>query len=183
MSTLRVNNITDISSVPNYQRLSTITSVSYTPGQTYIELTGIPTWASLVTVLLRGISTNSTAVPSDNLLLQIGPSTGVITTGYTSGVQTISEGSNSNTTGFQLLSGSGVFVGGSIVYGDIRLRNVSGNTWHSSSTVASTASNIGSVGGGEVTLSADLERIRLTTVGFVGLFDAGSISVICEGNA
>ena len=141
MSTLRVNNITDISSVPNYQRLSTITSVSYTPGQTYIELTGIPTWASLVTVLLRGISTNSTAVQSDNLLLQIGPSTGVITTGYTSGVQTISEGSNSNTTGFQLLSGTGVFVGGSIVYGDIRLRNVSGNTWHSSSDRKSTRLN------------------------------------------
>jgi hypothetical protein len=60
--------------------------------------------------------------------------------------------------------------------------NVTSNTWVSSHTLGSGTSLTGlsGFGGGSKTLSATLDRIRITTVNGTDTFDAGTINIIYE---
>jgi hypothetical protein len=157
---------------------STITSGTAVTAttQTSIQFTGIPSWVKRITVMINGLSTNS----SSNILFQLGTgSTTYTTSGYLGASSYMSSGvaTTAFTTGFGLANatGSTAFV----VQGNIVITNVSGNIWTASgvfgeSDVARTLTT-----GGGVTLGAVLTAVRLYIDG-TQQFDAGTINILYE---
>lgn len=147
------------------------TAVASTSG-TAIDFTGIPSWVRRVTVMFNSVSTNGTS----NLLVQIG-SGSVVTTGYNSTASSGASAANS-TAGFIVTQNITAATGQS---GAATLLFVSGNLWVSSGTLAfSNASASNFFGGASPALSGALDRVRITTVGGIDLFDAGSVNILWE---
>jgi len=147
--------------------------------QTAPEFTGIPSWAKRITVMFNGVSTNST----NPILVQIGDSGGIETTGYVSGNSAIGNqvvGSLTTTTvGFM---GTSSFVAAQNLNGAIVLLNVSGNIWVAQGSLFLSATATYVVGGAK-TLSDTLTQLRVigsTTGSPTDTFDAGSINIIYE---
>jgi hypothetical protein len=135
---------------------------------TSIDFTGIPSWAKRVTVILSGVSTNGTSL----MLVQLGDSGGIETTGYVSG-----SSNTSSTAGF-LLNGSG---NAAHTYSGVApIVTVGTNSWVTSGVI-SESNAFGSVFGGNKILSDTLDRIRITTVNGTDTFDAGTINIMWEG--
>ena len=151
------------------------TAVASTSG-TSIDFTGIPSWVKRVTILCSGISKSSTA----NFLFQLGDSGGIETTGYTGQGGGGAAGNIflvvTSTSGFPT---SGDASGPSIVYGAIVFTNISGNTWISTGNFY-TSIGYSTIVAGEKTLSATLDRVRITTTNGTDTFDAGSINILYE---
>jgi hypothetical protein len=155
------------------QPFSAGTAVASTSG-TSIDFTSIPSWVKRITVMFNGVSTSGTS----NLLIQLGDSGGVETTGYASSYAAGSSATISNassTAGFIMLSG----VATAIASGVMSLQTLGSNTWVSGHTIKSTTTNT-SFGGGDKTLSDTLDRIRITTVNGTDTFDLGSINILFE---
>jgi hypothetical protein len=150
------------------------TAVASTSG-TSIDFTGIPSWVKRITVILSEVSTNGTS----NLLIQLGDSGGIENTGYNStGISTSTGGStvSSSTAGF-ILSGNNSAA--QVTSGIATCVLVTGNSWVLSSTSKqSTGQNTN--GNGDKTLSATLDRVRITTVNGTDSFDAGTINILYE---
>jgi hypothetical protein len=161
------------------QPLTLRTAVPTTSG-TSIDFTDIPSWVKRITVMLSGVS--STA--SSNLMIQLGDSGGFEISDYTSlaAVVNTSAGTDADvfTTGLGLTRGGTASTLYSIVC-TISLLNPSTNTWVSGTNgVASTLTGVFH-GSGVKSLSGTLDRIRLTTVGGTGTFDAGTANIMYEG--
>lgn len=151
------------------------TAVASTSG-TAIDFTGIPSYAKRVTIPLSVVSTNGTS----NYLVQLGDSGGIETTSYVSGVAGI-QGTNataisSATSGFALQTAADAAATYS---GVIQLVKLDGNTWVCVSSL-SASNGVTYSQNGTKTLSATLDRVRLTTSGGVNTFDAGSVNVSWE---
>lgn len=157
------------------QPLTLGTAQNSTSG-TSINFTGIPSWVRRVTVMFNGVSTNGTS----NYLVQLGTSGGVITTGYISTGNTVNQANgtagNSSTAG--LLIGGGVAT--YTLSGHMILTTLGSNVWVSSHCCKVATTNV-QIGGGDVTLSGALNRIRITTVNGTDTFDGGSINILYEG--
>lgn len=143
---------------------------------TSIDFTGIPSWVKRITVMLNGISKSGTA----NFLVQLGTSGGVTTTGYVAKAGFVGSGGTggvSSTSGF-LTGGDAlgtIFVSGAFVF-----TNVSGNIWVGALSASTDPNNYSVCGGGTVTLSGTLDRVRITTTNGTDTFDAGSINILYE---
>jgi len=142
---------------------------------TSIDFTGIPSWVKRVTVMFDQVSTNGTST----ILIQLGDSGGVETTGYLSNGSYTGPGSGgtSSTTGIIIFYDSAARN----PTGQIVFTNISGNTWIASGVVAPVA--LGSYTyqtAGVKTLSATLDRVRITTTNGTDTFDAGSINILYE---
>jgi hypothetical protein len=150
------------------------TAVASTSG-TSIDFTSIPSWAKRVTVMFSGISTNGTS----SLVVRIGDSGGIVSTSYQGAVSAIVSGAASgatpNTTGFYLGGASA----SNAVIGNVTLTNVTGNTWVGSWVMFMNDNQVNQ-GAGARTLSATLDRVRITTLGGTDTFDAGSINILYE---
>jgi hypothetical protein len=151
------------------------TAVASTSG-TSIDFTSIPSWVKRVTIMLDAVSTNG----SSNWLFQLGDSGGIENTGYIS-VGTFlgsSVGGTNYTTGFGLPISSSSHVG----QGLILLSNLNGNVWTANGSFAGSGGGSGFIysTSGAKTLSATLDRIRITTVNGTDTFDAGSINILYE---
>ena len=148
------------------------TSQASTSG-TAIDFTGIPSWVKRVTVMFQGVSTSGTS----HVLVQIGAGS-VTTTGYlsTSAYTQATTGTSTSTAGFIVHSDNAAFVRS----GTVLLTQISGNAWVSSHTLKVSTSQLAH-GGGDVTLSGTLDRVRITTVNGTDTFDAGSINILYEG--
>ena len=146
------------------------TAVASTSG-TSIDFTGIPSWVKRVTVLFNAVSLSGT----DNLLVQLGDSGGIETTGY---VAQASTGTTivDSTSGFIMRAA----IAANSQHGIMTICIVSGNTWVSSSNLQRSSGGEVSVGAGGKTLSDVLTQIRITTTG-TNTFDAGSINIQYEG--
>jgi hypothetical protein len=155
------------------QRITQGTAVASTSG-TSIDFTGLPAWVKRITVMFNGVSTSGTSTK----LVQIG-SGSVVTTGYLSAgssIGTSSVASTNSTAGFFIYSNTAA----DLISGTMILNLVSGNTWiYSLSAKSSTTSSV--VGGGDITLSGTLDRVRITTTNGTDTFDAGSINILYEG--
>jgi hypothetical protein len=153
------------------QRGTALTAV--TNFTTSADFTSIPSWVKRITVMFQGISLSGT----DSILIQIGDSGGLETTGYISTSTGFTGGSGStsnNTTGFVILSDSAAYL----ISGIVVITNISGNTWvESGSGKLSTAASW--VCGGDKTLSATLDRVSVTRTG-TNTFDAGTINILYE---
>jgi hypothetical protein len=187
MSTLAATNLKNASSgsnniVLNTDGTTTITSpsniiksgtaVASTSG-TAIDFTSIPSWVKRITVMFNGVSTNG----SSNLLIQIGAGS-ITTSGYTSGAWTANTSNTTATNGYLL---TGANVAATIYHGNLFICNAGSNLWIESHAIGGQSGGYNSVGGGGVTLSGTLDRIRITTAGGTDTFDAGTINILYEG--
>jgi hypothetical protein len=130
-----------------------------------------------VTVMFNGVSTNGTS----NLQLQLGTSSGVVSSGYVGQVTEISTASSTNgvsnaTSGVYLSSDKGA---ADLYYAVVSVTNISSNTWLATGVGKDTSWQINVFG--TVALASTLDRIRITTVNGTDTFDAGSINILLEG--
>lgn len=148
-----------------------------TTSGTTVDFTGIPSWVKRITLLFSGVSTSGTA----QVIVQIGTSGGLVTTGYLGGATFNVSGAtfNANSTGFRY-EPSDVSIGASSVrHGAATITNITGNTWVFAFTNGYSGTNGTSYGGGSLTLSGTLDRLRITTTG-TDTFDAGTINILYE---
>ena len=149
------------------------TAVASTSG-TSIDFTGIPSWVKRVTVMFVGVSTNG----SSNVIVQLGDSGGIETTGY-NGSATDGAGTTiAWTTGAALRQGStaATTLSGSIVF---TLEDATTNSWAITGLINRSDSLISQTAGSKA-LSAVLDRLRLTMINGTDTFDAGSINILYE---
>ena len=148
------------------------TPVASTSG-TSIDFTGIPATAKRITINFNGVSTNGTSAP----ILQLGDSGGIETSGYL-GAAWDNGASFNYTTGIGLIGATAASVRhGSIT---LTLLNASTNTWSAAGSFGrSDAAAAGCVGATK-SLSATLDRVRVTTAGGADTFDAGEINITYE---
>jgi hypothetical protein len=150
------------------------TAVASTSG-TSIDFTGIPSWVKRITVMFSGVSTNGTSA----MLVQLGTSGGITATGYSAGSKETSGTGSAYTTGFGIQTANVA----AIIYGQMVFTYSGSNLWTASHALylsqSGTSYFIG--GGGSITLSGTLDRVRLTTVNGTDTFDAGSVNILYEG--
>jgi hypothetical protein len=145
--------------------------------QTSIDFTSIPATAKRITVMFDSVSLSGT----DGILVQIGDSGGVETTGYvSSSAYAISGGASvgtSSTSGFNIVVGSS----GNGVTGTMQIVNITGNTWVSSCSLTFFTGTAAAIGGaGSKTLSpGPLDRVSITRTG-TNTFDAGTVNILVE---
>jgi hypothetical protein len=151
------------------------TSVASTSG-TAIDFTGIPAGVNRITIMFVGVSTNGTSVP----IVQLGDAGGIEATGYlgaASAITTTTVGSANYTTGIGLISSMSDTI---VLHGPLTLTRQTGNTWVSSHVFGRNDAAGTALGGASKTLSAELDRVRLTTVGGTDTFDAGAVNIAWE---
>lgn len=143
-----------------------------TTGGTSVSIPSVPAGCKRITIGLNGVSTNSTS----HVLLQIGNSGGIETTGYQSG-SCHSGGSAESTAGFILFSDTAAVT----LYGSVTLTLVDAatNLWASSHGGFS-RTTVPIAGGGIKALSGVITQMQLTTVSGTATFDGGSVSVVYE---
>jgi len=153
------------------------TAVASTSGAT-IDFTSIPSWVKRLTVLFSGVSTSGT----NSLLIQLGSSGSVETTGYISvnaycGA-TNSAGGVTSTAGFIIFSNAAV----NLFYGHATFTLSGSNLWIGSYLfgVNNASTYYSFQGGGNKTTSAALDRVRITTTTGTDTFDAGSVNILFE---
>jgi hypothetical protein len=152
------------------------TAVASTSG-TSIDFTSIPSWVKRVTVMFNGVSTNGTSP----ILIQIGDSGGVETTGYNSAALFgPSAGQYITSTSGMILEPTTGALAVSLRYGSMIFSLFSANTWAEQFGIYSTGVGASVTGGGAKTLSDTLDRVRITTVNGTDTFDAGSINILYE---
>lgn len=149
-------------------------TVAASTSGTSIDFTGIPSGVKRITVMMSGTSTNG----SSNLRLQIGPSGGVETSGYSSSAA-IGATYGLDTGGFAITANiAAASVSGGIA--TLALLDASTNLWCCSGTIGySNAAGVSYFGGSKA-ISGALSRLRLTTVNGTDTFDAGSINIMYE---
>jgi hypothetical protein len=149
------------------------TAVASTSG-TAIDFTGIPSWAKRVTVMLDGVSTSGTSL----VIIQLGDSGGVETSGYSGGVSELSSlAFTANSTSFAIdRSGSATTIRNLTA----SIIKTTGNSWLFSSA-GTNANQVFAASSGSKTLSDSLTQVRITTVNGTDTFDAGTINISYEG--
>ena len=159
-------------------RMTLATAQNSTSG-TAIDFTGIPSWVKRVTVMLNGVSTNGLAF----LLVQIGAGS-ITSSGYNSGGGGYNGGGaavNTSTAGFIWRNASNAATTN---FGSFVISLLGSNVWVATHS-GYTNDNVGQAsvvnGGGNVTLSGTLDRVRITTTNGTDTFDAGSINILYEG--
>lgn len=157
-------------------RITQGTAVASTSG-TSINFTGIPSWVKRITVMFDGVSTSG----ASPMAIQLGDSGGIENTGYIGAGGYYASGSTtaglSSTAAMLLQERSTALETNS---GTAIISNLSGNTWVMSTTIGSSGNKL-FTGGSSKSLSATLDRIRITTANGTDTFDAGSINILYEG--
>jgi hypothetical protein len=155
------------------QRLVQGTAVASTSG-TSIDFTGIPAWAKKITVMFNGVSTSGTS----NLLIQVGDSGGIETTGYASTVSTQSGATTANSTSGFIIA---VAVSATSLHsGIVTLANIDSTSWVSNGLLKEGTTTL-RTSAGDKSLSDILTQVRITTVNGTDTFDAGTINILYEG--
>lgn len=142
--------------------------------QTAIDFTGIPSWVNRVTVIFRGLSTNGTSA----VLVQIGDSGGIETTGYdavnlSTAASALAHGSS--TAGFLIAPQAATDT----FSGRVTISRASGDIWEADGMVKRNSNAMGFVSG-DKTLSTTLDRVRITMANGTDIFDAGAVSISWE---
>lgn len=152
--------------------LTTLGTQQATTSGTTIDFTSIPSTTKWITIMLDGVSHDGTS----DLLIQLGDSGGIEATGYTGVAHEAASGATAFSTGFQVTQ---VLTAAGLVYGQVNLRlmDASTNKWSASGVTANDdATDRSTVFSGTKSLSATLDRIRLTSVSG-DTFDAGAINI------
>lgn len=146
---------------------------------TFLDFTGIPSWTKRITIMFNGVRTSGSLVP----IIQIGDSGGLETTGYAStavdfqgtGLAVVSQ-----TTGFAVTAQQAntyTYTGNYF----LALLDAATNTWTISGTILANTARA-STSAGSKSLSATLDRLRITTVSpSTDTFNAGTVNIMYEG--
>jgi hypothetical protein len=147
-----------------------------TTSGTVIDFTSIPAGVRRITLLLRGVSISGT----DDYLVQIG-SGSFLTSGYASAANssrsTNTPTSSTSTSGFIISSDTNSAT--RVFTGRVTLCNITGNIWVADGLLMSSDGLRGQISSGEVSLSGDLDRLRLTVTGS-NTFDLGQANLLWE---
>lgn len=149
------------------------TAQATTSGNVF-NFTGIPSWVKRITFMFSGVSVTGT----DSVLVQLGTSAGVTTTGYVSsavGTNGTGGGTASSTMGFIIRAAGATGT----LSGHMFITNITSNSWVSSHTLKTDNTGVVNIGGGDIALSGTLDRVRLTVTGS-DTFDAGTVNIIYE---
>ncbi len=143
-----------------------------------IDFTSIPAGVRRITVMFAGVSTNGTSP----LLIQIGDSGGVETSGYLgtgSAITTASAGAALQTAGFAV---EHTRAATRVTHGAITLSlmNAATFSWVAAGVTSNSDVEYSNFCSGSKSLSAELDRVRITTVGGTDTFDAGAINISYE---
>ena len=140
---------------------------------TSIDFTGIPSWVKRVTVMFDGVSLSGTS----NILIQLGTSSGITTSGYSSASATVtaSPAVASSSSGFIIRQS----LGSRASRGLVSICLIASNNWVASGSAFVETDAISTVSG-SASLSSTLNRIRITTVNGTDTFDAGTINILYE---
>lgn len=166
--------------VINYQKVDgtpiigefTNSAITATTSGTSKDITGIPTWAKEVTIQLNNVSIDA----STQLIIQIGDSGGIETTGYESTViellPAIAVDGNRSTTYFNAAYTIPATTG---IHGNARLTLVdaSTNTWNYTGQFCRGDASNSYIVQGTKSLTAAMDRVRLTTSSGTANFDSG----------
>jgi len=143
-----------------------------TTSGTSIDFTGIPSGTKQIIITYQDISKGAAA----NWLIQIGDSGGIEATGYVSGCWQGGSGDTlaTDTTGFIISASSSAATNqtGTVI---LTLYDAATFSW-TASGIGSRSDGAGQTSGGYKALSAELDRIRLTTTAG-NTFDNGSINI------
>jgi hypothetical protein len=143
------------------------------------DITGINANGDVNEIVIgfSGVSTNSA---NQNLMVQLGDSGGIETSGYTGTVNGLgSGGSNStNSAGFKLTEDQ-LYDAATVYDGAVTLTHLGGNVWACRHTGSDTSA-VTWWGSGIKTLSDVLTQIRITTAGGSATFDAGNVYVVAR---
>jgi hypothetical protein len=152
------------------------TAVATTSG-TAVDFTGIPSWVKRITVMFNQVSgTGSSAGVTSNFIIQIGDSGGIETSGYSGGSFNRGIAAN-NTIGFDLTAQQDDTQ---LWSGSVTITNLSGNIWCESGVLSGTSASFVGASGGSKTLSATLDRVRITIYNGTDTFDNGSVNILYE---
>ena len=151
-----------------------VSGTAVTASGTSVDFASIPSWVKRITVMFSGVSTNGTSA----VQIQLGSGSFTVS-GYTgSGMNITATPSGLNsTTGLLTESTSAAAV---TRHGMATVVNVTSNTWASSAVLGRSDTGTALIGGGSVTLSGTLDRVRITTVNGTDTFDAGTINILYE---
>lgn len=139
-----------------------------------LDFFNIPSWVKRITVMFAGVSTSGTSV----ILIQLGDSGGVETSGYTAASYNDTGGANSTSSvGFSANQAS---VAASAYSGSMTITSMGSNTFAETGTFYRSGTAGMSYCAGYKTLSDTLTQVRITTVNGTDTFDAGSINILYE---
>lgn len=154
-----------------YNPLLTASTAQASTSGTAINFTGIPSWVKRITVMFSGVSTSGTS----NILVQLGYSGGIESSGYNSGANNGGTGATSSA-GFLFTQST---VAASTHYGSMIISTLGSNIWVMQSVEALGSGSVVFSAGGKTT-TGTLDRLRITTVNGTDTFDAGTINIMYE---
>jgi hypothetical protein len=151
-----------------------------TTSGTSVDFPGLLAGIRRITIILTGVSTNGTS----NIIIQLGDSGGIETTGYaTSYMLLVNAGAvagATSTAGFvvQASASASAAISGTLT---LNLSDTAFPTaWTASGSFARTDTAAMLVCAGNKTLTTSLDRVRLTTAGGTDTFDAGVMNISFE---
>lgn len=149
-----------------------------TTSGTAFSFTGVPAWARRVTIFFDGVSLTGT----DDILVQIGDSGGLETTGYLGASSNSPNGANPIVNNFT--NGFGIKGGGNavVLHGELTLSLMrpAANTWVAKGGLGRSDAASTIITAGSKSLSAALDRLTITRTGS-DTFDAGIVNISYEG--
>ena len=153
----------------------TLATMQASTSGTSIDFTGIPAGTKEIVVMFKGVSLSGASHP----IIQLGDSGGVEASGY-EGVYAIivnagSPAVGATTTGVLINGGSA----GRTNSGSVRFVLIDAATflWSFQGTMADSVTPIATTVAGIKALSAELDRVRITTANGTDTFDAGSVNI------
>lgn len=154
---------------------------SYAPvslAGTATDITVSQSNAKRITVILYGMSTNGSSIPS----IRLGTAGGVAVSGYQDNGGTIIGSSGAGAVGHSqgFLLGNGGVSASSSITGTLVLVNMGNNTWVVQSAQFYQADSQISFTAGGIALSGPLTKIRATTINGTDTFDAGTMALLVE---
>jgi len=157
---------------PSGSTITSGTAVASTSG-TSINFTGIPSWVKRITVMLSGVSVNSSAI----VYMRLGTSSGNAISGYLGASLYINTPAATQASTYLPLDGTPL-TPPSTRYGIITVANITGNTWVMSGGLSNSNDTGVSTTNGGIALSGTLDRVAIEVS--AGAFDAGSINILYE---
>jgi hypothetical protein len=172
-----------ISSAPAANGLISGTAQSLV-GQGFVDFTGLPSGIKKLTVIIRGASTDGTAIP----VVRIGAQNSVAILFYQGTQMSIVSGGNpgstANTTGVILNNSN---LASQVYQGTVEFTALGSNyTWAYSAQMGLSESTRLMINNGTIALgdyyvgAAELSNVRLTTIGGTGTYDAGTINIVYQ---